>query len=126
MRMTFLDTNISFVDNFLRAWVISTGNHGLIARYPWSDENYRTNIQCWKLGFYSEKEPPTVLQKITFYDACCVSVSEEEYTYEPMSSAPRREAQFIYNYYSVDTESNNQQFIKNASSMVETSSFWPA
>lgn len=113
MRMSFLDTNISFVDNFLRAWVLSTGNHGLIARYPWSAENYRTNIICWKLGSYSPTTPPTILQKTIFYDACCVSVSEEEYTYEATTAPVRREAQFIYNYYSIDTQADNDLFLKN-------------
>jgi hypothetical protein len=107
MRMTFLETNVSFADNFLRPWVIATGTFGLIARARGEEKNYRTNIYCYKLGTYSgQDEAPIVLMKMTFYDACCVSVSNEEYNYAPLAGNPlMREAQFVYNYYSVETDS---------------------
>lgn len=107
MRMTFLETNVSFADNFLRPWVIATGTFGLIARARGEEKNYRTNIYCYKLGTYSgQDEAPIVLMKMTFYDACCVAVSNEEYNYAPLVGNPlMREAQFVYNYYSVETDS---------------------
>ena len=45
MRMTFLETNASFADNFLRPWVIATGAFGLLARARGEEKNYRTNIK---------------------------------------------------------------------------------
>ena len=107
MRMTFIDTNVSFAENFLRPWSISTANFGLIARETGSAENYRTNAHCYKLGGFSSSEPPVVTMKLSFYGLCCISVTEEEYGYATATSPVNREAQFIYNYYSIDTETGN-------------------
>lgn len=104
MRMTFLETNISFTENFLRPWVISTANWGLLARERTDPRNYRTNAYLYQLGTYSMDRPPYILMRMTFFDICCVSVSDEEYNYAPVVGTPLlREAQFIYNYYSVNT-----------------------
>lgn len=97
MRMSFLETNVSFAENFLRGWAVATATFGLIARPKNTPENYRTNICCYKLS--NQK----VLTKWTFFDACCISVSEEEYNYNPATAPILREAQFIYNSYRVDT-----------------------
>jgi len=106
MRMTFLDTNVSFADNFLRPWVLATGNFGLWANTN-PGENYRTDIYCYKLGAYSPDAPPAVVSTIVFFDACCTSVANEELNYSAITSPQLREARFIYNYYSVDSESGN-------------------
>ena len=104
MRMTFLETNASFVDNFLRPWVIATGTFGLFARDISDPKNYRTNLVCYKIGAYSPQQPPIPLMKIVFYDLCCVEVSNEEYNYAPVAGqAIMREAQFVYNHYTIDT-----------------------
>lgn len=98
MRMSFLDTNISFCDSFLRGWALATANFGMVARY---DVNYRTWLTCWKFGI--TPTGPIVLQTVTFYGVCCVEVSSEEYNYDPPSSYVRREAQFVYHSYSVNS-----------------------
>ena len=105
MRMTFLETNTSFVDNFLRPWTIATQNFGLIARAVSTPENYRTDLTCYKLGTRSPTEPVRVMLKMAFYDLCCISVSNEEYNSAPLAGSPiMREAQFVYNSYSVDSD----------------------
>ena len=106
MRMTFLDTHISFADNFLRAWVLSTANFGLIGRRRNDPKNYRTNMTCYKLGGRFHNKPQEVLMKYTFHDVCCISVSEEEYNYSPTTTAVNREARFVYNYVEIDSEMN--------------------
>ena len=113
MRMTFLDTNISFADNFLRPWVLSTANFGMIARDRSDQKNYRTNITCYKLGAFSPNLPPAVVQRITFFDVCCTSVANEELNYAPTNSPVMREARFIYNYYSVSDASDSGNFFLN-------------
>jgi hypothetical protein len=105
MRVTFLDTNVSFTENFLRPWSISTANFGLIARDD--QKQYRTNAHFYKLGSYSSKLPPVVTMKVSFYGICCIGVTAEEHSYEGASAPIRREATFIYNYYSIDTETGN-------------------
>lgn len=113
MRMTFLDTNVSFADNFLRPWSISTANFGLIARED-GDKQYRTNAHYYKLGSYSSKQPPVVTMKVSFYGICCVGVTQEEYSYNTASSPINREATFIYNYYSIDSSSSPNPFLNSA------------
>jgi hypothetical protein len=105
MRMTFLDTNISFVDSFLRGWSLATASFGLVARNPSDPKNYRTNMTCYK--FTATPAGPTVIQTFHFIGLCCISVSQEEFNYLSPSGPVKREAQFIYNSYYVDTESNN-------------------
>jgi hypothetical protein len=108
MRMTFLETNISFADNFLRPWVLATGTFGMIALDRNHPNNYRTNMTCYKIGPYSPGTPPSVLLRIDFYDICCTFVSNEEINYTATSAPQLREARFIYNYYSIDSTTSNQ------------------
>jgi hypothetical protein len=106
MRMTFIDTNISFADSFLRGWALATANFGMIAR---NDIVYRTNLNCYK--FAITPKGPFIIQTMKFKDICCISVSEEEYTYSPGTSPVLREAQFVYNNYMIDTEQGNSSEI---------------
>ncbi|MBU6182690.1 MAG: hypothetical protein KGR46_07760, partial [Verrucomicrobia bacterium] len=107
MRMTFLETNVSFADNFLRGWALSTSNFGMIARAKNDSKNYRTNLICYKIGTIDPDRPPFVLMKMSFYDICCISVSNEEYNYAPATTPTMREARFIFNHYSIDTTTAN-------------------
>lgn len=115
MRMTFLETNVSFTDNFLRGWSLSTSNFGMIARNKDGSDpkNYRTNLICYKIGTVAQDLPPFVLMKMSFYDICCISVSNEEYNYSPVTAPVMREARFIFNHYSVDTTTSNNEFVLN-------------
>jgi hypothetical protein len=100
MRMTFIDTNISFCDSFLRGWALATANFGLVARS--GDKNYRTRLTCFKFGI--TPTGPIILQTVTFHGICCISVSEEEYNYNAATAPVEREARFIFHSYSVNTE----------------------
>jgi hypothetical protein len=113
MKMQFLDTNISFVDNTLRAWVIATSRLGLIARK--GDENYRCNFSVWKLGVTSAEEPPTVTQHYTFWGACPIEIDSEEWNYSAGSRSDTRGVSFLYHYYTLDTFTDNKllQLYKN-------------
>jgi len=101
LQISFLDTNLSFVDNVIRPWVIATAHLGLIARE--GEDNYRCNISVYKLGVISVDKTPFVLQKYTFFGACPVNVSGEEYNYTQTQSPINREASFIYHYYTIDS-----------------------
>lgn len=110
MRMTFLETNVSFCDSFLRGWALATSNFGLIARS--GEKNYRTNLTCYKFGI--TPTGPVVTMAMTFRGICCVNVAEHEISYAPVSSPMERSAQFIYHSYSVDTiTGNSPDFLSN-------------
>lgn len=111
LRMTFLDTIVSFADNFLRPWALATAQFGLIARAKNTPENYRTTMNCWQLGGISSDKPPTIIKQFTFHELCCISVNNEELNYMGKTTPPLREAQFIYNYYTLKTSSEINEFI---------------
>lgn len=115
LQISFLETNVSFVDNVIRPWVIATAHLGMIARS--GPDNYRCNISVYKLGVISADQPPFVLQKYTFYGACPISVSGEEYNYTQTTSPINREASFVYHYYTLDTETNNYAISENNSNI---------
>lgn len=123
MRMTFLETNISFCDSFLRGWALATANFGLIARS--GDKNYRTDMTCYKFGI--TPTGPVVTMAMTFRGICCINVAEEEINYNPVSAPVERSAQFIYHSYSVDTiTGNSPNFLSNPASYLKTPPAPPA
>lgn len=111
IRIAFLETNVSFVDTIIRPWVITTGHLGLIARPP--SQQYRCNIRVCKLGAVAgpilnldgtvktEGIGPVILQDYTFYGACPISITGEEYNYSAATGPVIRETTFVYNYYTV-------------------------
>jgi len=101
LSISFLETNISFVDNVIRPWVVATSHLGMIARS--GKDNYRCNITVCKLGVLTPDMPPYPLIKYTFYGVCPISVTGEEYNYTQTSSPINREATFVYHYYTVDS-----------------------
>lgn len=112
IQVVFLDTNVSFVDNLIRPWVIATSHLGLIARS--GDNNYRTNMSVFKLGVTSPNDPPYVAQKYTFYGVCPISVTGEEYSYTPVTSPTNRETTFLFHSYTIDTSQNTAATNNNA------------
>jgi hypothetical protein len=98
MRMTFLDTHVSFCESFLRGWALATANFGMVAR---SDIIYRTNLTCHKFGI--TPSGPIIRQTISFNGVCCISVSEEEYNYQTATAPLEREARFVYHSYTVNS-----------------------
>jgi hypothetical protein len=111
LQISFLETNVSFVDNVIRPWVVATAHLGLIART--GAKNYRCNISVYKLGVITPAETPFVTMKYTFYGVCPISVTGEEYNYTQVSTPINREATFIYHYYTVESSAGNLAAINN-------------
>lgn len=119
LQISFLETNVSFVDNVIRPWTVATAHLGLIARS--GTDNYRCNISVYKLGVISSNAYPYVACKYTFYGACPIDVSGEEYNYTQTTSPVNREATFIYHYYTVETGRNNAAINDNSTRPVPLS-----
>jgi hypothetical protein len=62
----------------------------------------------------SQDKPPFVLQKYTFFGACPISVSGEEYNYTQVSSPVNRETTFIYHYYNMESVQGNEAITNNS------------
>jgi len=113
LQISFLETNVSFVENVIRPWVIATSHLGLLARS--GRDNYRCNITIYKLGVFSINQSPYVACKYTFFGACPVEVSGEDYSYVATSSPIIKTASFIYHYYTITTSQNNPAITQNSS-----------
>jgi hypothetical protein len=111
LEITFLQTNVSFVDNVIRPWVIATAHLGMIARDGL--DNYRCNITVYRLGIQANSLPPYVAMKYTFFGACPISVSSEEYNYTQTTSPINRESTFTYHYYTIETPNSAPSIVKN-------------
>lgn len=98
LRMSFLETNISFADTFLRGWALATSKFGMIARS--GNKNYRTNMTCYK--FSVGPKGSYVSSRLRFEGICCVGIGDEEFNYDHVTSSMKRDAQFVYNSYSID------------------------
>lgn len=101
LQISFLETNVSFVDNVLRPWTVATAHLGLLARD--GEANYRGIITVYKLGVLSAGAPPYVACKYTFFGVCPIEVSGDEYTYSANNFPSVRSASFIYHYYTLET-----------------------
>lgn len=98
LKIVFLETNVSFVDNVIRPWVIATSHLGLIARD--GDDNYRTDATIFKLG--NTANGPILLQKFNFFGVCPINVSGMELNYSSSNSPINRNATFLYHYYTTE------------------------
>lgn len=105
INMAFLETNISFADTILRGWALATAKFGMIARDADSGKNYRTNMTCFK--YTASPKGPQILMKVQFTGICCISVDDQEYNYDPMTVAIKRQAQFLYHDFYIDTVTDN-------------------
>jgi hypothetical protein len=104
LRINFLNTNVSFVDNVIRPWVVMTGHLGMIARPR--EQKYRCNLTVYKLGIDRVDRPPFIAQQFNFWEVCPVNVLAEELTYASDSTATTKQAEFVYQWYTTTSYKN--------------------
>ena len=115
IQISFLQTNVSFVENVIRPWVIATSHLGMIARDGL--DNYRCNMSVYRLGVLKATQTPYIALRYTFFGACPISVTGEEYNYTQTTSPTNREATFTYHYYNVENYNNNLAIRYNNSNL---------
>ncbi len=101
IKISFLDTNVGFGDNVIRPWIVVTSHLGMIAR-P-ASQRYRTNLTIYKLGIFSQKTAPVVIQQYNFVGVCPINLAGEEYSYIAQTGHIRKEATFVYSYYNTQS-----------------------
>jgi hypothetical protein len=100
LSIEFLETNTSFTEFVLRPWTILAAHYGLFA-YPEGDRrNIKTTITIHQYGKNGAGIRPTERRITTFYDACPVSIGEEEYNYTG-EKIVYRSVQFAYSSYAI-------------------------
>lgn len=109
MRMSFLETNISFADSFLRGWALATAKFGMIARPEGDPKNYRTNMSCFR--YTVSPYGVSISQIMRFEGICCINIDELEYNYDHPTGATKRNAQFLYHHYYMDNVTEADPFV---------------
>lgn len=97
IKISFLDTTISFTENIIRPWVVATSHLGMIART--GDLNYRTDMFLYRWSPGLRGGEPFIYQSWIFRQACPINVSNENIEYTPQSGVIRRDVEFIYQSY---------------------------
>ena len=104
VQINFLNTNVNFVDNVIRPWVVMTGHLGMIAR-PES-KKYRCNLTIYKLGIDRVDRPPFIAQQFNFWEVCPINVSSEDLNYTSDGSSIVKTAEFVYQWYTTTSYKN--------------------
>lgn len=104
VRIGFLNTNVSFVDNVIRPWLVMTGHLGMVARPP--EQKYRCNMTVYKLGIDRVDRPPFVAQQFNFWEVCPINVTNENLDYSGDGRTPIKEAEFAYQWYTTTSNKN--------------------
>lgn len=115
IKISFLDTVISFTENIIRPWVTVVSHLGMVARGP--GLQYRTDMNVYRWSTGTKGGEPFIYQKWTFFGACPINVSTENIEYTPQSGVIRRDVDFVYQYYTSypTPEANLNLFVNNGS-----------
>lgn len=81
LEITFLETNVSFIDSVLRPWAVAVSHYGLFARDRKSYQNFKTNVTVDYLSKEATSVVGMVRKRIKFNDAAPVEVGGFETSY---------------------------------------------
>ena len=104
LNISFLNTNVSFLENVIRPWVVMTGHLGMIARPD--SQKYRCNMTIYRLGIDRVDRPPFVAQQFNYFGVCPINIFAEEYSYSAEGVQPTKSAQFAYQWYTTSSNKN--------------------
>ena len=90
--ITFLESNVSFVDGFLRPWSILVGHRSL------KDPLLRCDISLFALEKWSLFEPLKIRKAMLFKNAVPINIDAEEYNYTG-DKLIERQVQFAFDRY---------------------------
>lgn len=97
LTLSFMETNLSFVDSILRPWAILTSHKGLVARPP--EDSIKTNVTIIQYAKTNQYLSQIARKMWTFYDVACIYVPNVPYDYEKSSVEKRTGIEFTYNSY---------------------------
>jgi hypothetical protein len=97
LKLSFLDTNMSFCDYNLRPWSIYASHRSL------KDPKVKTTITIMQLAKTGEGNTMLPRAIWTFHDACPVSIASEEWNYGG-DNVVSRQVEFSYNYYLLNAD----------------------
>lgn len=99
LELSFLETNLSFVDAMIRPWTILASHKGMVARPD--DESIKTNIHIYQYTRTNQFLSQIPRKIWSFYDCVPVGVSGSQYSYSNENIEIRKNIRFSYNWYQV-------------------------
>jgi hypothetical protein len=118
LSIDFLETNASFVDLFLRPWLIMTSYYGFVARGLNSPKNVKCGqvdiIFFAKTGSYSAMQPRKIF---TYKNVAPINIASETYSHQP-DALKVNKVNFVYDKYSVSEGSTNNYVNKDSEGML--------
>lgn len=99
LKISFIETNSSFVDMFVRPWTILASHKGLFA-YPY-DQSIKSTIHMFHLAKTGATSQSIVRKRITYFDAVPVMVPGEANTRSESNTVDARSCEFVYNSYTI-------------------------
>jgi hypothetical protein len=97
--ITFLETNVSFIDGFVRPWSVAVAH-----RSP-KDPKLRCDLELFALQKWSLNEPLEVRKSMVFKNAFPMNIDAEEYNYTG-DKIINRQVQFAFDRYETHVHSN--------------------
>lgn len=89
----FAENNISFVDYYLRPWLVAVGHKSL------KDQDLKANITVWFLSKGGPRNNPLKRKCVTYFNCRPVSVDQQEYNYSGGDVYLKRTVSFVYTHY---------------------------
>ena len=104
LEITFIETNVSFIDYVLRPWTVTAAQFGLFARSGASKQNFKTNISVSFLDKNNSNTGDSKIRKnLLFVNAVPTEVGGFEASYGAEKSTGLRtvKTSWIYSTYKV-------------------------
>jgi len=114
LKITFNETNSSFLDFIIRPWIVNVGYFGLVARDSTSEKAVKANhIQACYLGKTggNSSSSPNIRKIISFFNVAPVEIGSlsSQYQAEGLQYAS---VDFVYDYYTVSDPTNGSMINK--------------
>lgn len=100
MQISFLETNISYVDMVIRPWMLKIASESLIAYRPSTQGFLRSDIVCSMYAMTGPGKTPVMRKSFCYYNAFPVSIVGEKYTFTS-SEIELNAVEFAFTHYAV-------------------------
>jgi len=105
LTISFLETNQSFIDFFIRPWITLVGHYGLIVRDSASPQNVKTDITVVHFDKNDNQTNGGVRRVFTFYSCAPVNIGDSKYSYGK-AEIRVEPVKFVYNNYKISYMQN--------------------
>ena len=103
LKITFLETNVSFLDTIIRPWILAVSHYGLYAREKGSPYDIKTSLTVYQFDHKTDSKDK-IRKQYTFTDCVPINFDETTLTYGRADTAVIS-VNWVYKNYKVFTAS---------------------